>query len=987
MSPSEHAAESPQREATVALPHRAAATNAEPVADLVGRRLGRYVVCEELGRGGMGVVHLARDTELRRDVALKVLPLTATGSAEMRARFRREARAMARVIHPGVVRIHEVLEVDGLVALVMERVEGCSLADLVGELSERSLRGERPDLAAALRARGVTIRAADAASPSRWFARLGSQLADALQAVHDAGVLHRDVKPSNVLIDAAGRPYLTDFGVALDPQATDPTQGGVCGTTPYSPPEQLRGDDDLDVRCDVYGLGATLYEAIALRPPATGSPATVQRIVESRRVPYLDALVRGVPRDLATVVHRAIDPLRTVRYPSAAAFGADLRAVATGELIEARRASRLRRAGRWLVREPSRAVALAAALMAVALSVSLVLVLPFVESARRAERRERARQLVAEGLTLLSLHADQDAAMDRLLQATRAAPDSAEAVACAALAWTLVGRPRDAAALVESRHDLVAATPGLAELLDNGIDPNRWPSEELASLRIGDGDWFVHFLAGYAAQQRGYGSSREGWARLALTCARRARDLPGGADQELARDLLVLALDTLDDADLVDSCETLAASFPDRWSAQLHVAQALARRDPARAMQACERARALGAPPATILQVAHRILDEPEDHERVLALADDLLAAHPDEPRLLTQQLQLRQRCGATRAELAPLRSRALAAYEARVATGSALSGTWLALARIHEDAGDLAAAVEVLRRGAAQMPDSWPVLTELARLVITQVEERAAEIRKTLAAGRRQVPPVTLESMGESIAELDRSIAEGRAFCERALELAPYHGQVVQNAALMYARTIGDRENAHRCIELAVRLDPRVAADRLMLGMSCVKLGDIEGAIEQFTIARELDPEDPLAMFELGRALFLAGQLDAARPLLAESIPAMSALPRKPVRDLPIAMACLARICISSEVPDREAAYAWLDRMRAQTRIPPNSAVELSAEVYLACGEPDRARAALEGAVRCTRQLAELEPIAARRQVFLEELARLEGRLAQLGH
>ena len=263
----------------------------EPVDDLVGTRLGHFRVDAPLGRGGMGTVYRAWDASLERDVALKVL-LGATDSA--RERFLREARVQAKLRHPNVVPIHFV-GVQGEVSfLVMDIVDGESLADVLareGSLSE--------------------TRALDVADA----------IASALAAGSEAGLVHRDVKPSNILIDKTGRIMLADFGLAktlkdaaAPPAGAPPSSessdtgsaaltraGAILGTPAYIAPEQARGEN-VDLRADMYALGATLYEALTGQPPFT-APSVSALLLQHLSTPPI------APRVLTPTLRPAVDAL------------------------------------------------------------------------------------------------------------------------------------------------------------------------------------------------------------------------------------------------------------------------------------------------------------------------------------------------------------------------------------------------------------------------------------------------------------------------------------------------------------------------------------------------------------------------------------------------------------------------------------------------------------------------------------------------------
>jgi serine/threonine-protein kinase len=285
-------------------------------------QLGPYAILGELGRGGMGVVYRARRADLDRDFAVKVIRLDDAATPELIARFRREAQAAARLAgHPNIAAVHDIGEADGQLYLVMDCVSGGSLADLID---------------------------ADDLSPRR-AAELAGQAARGLAHAHAAGVLHRDVKPDNILIGADGTARVADFGLArdlhLDADTRRLTQTGVVlGTAAYMAPEQARGQG-ADPRADCYALGASLYEALTRRPPFIGDTTgelLVRLLSEAPAPPSRHA--PGVPPDLETIVLHCLAKDPAERYPSAGALADDLERFLRGEPITAAPAAvRLRR--------------------------------------------------------------------------------------------------------------------------------------------------------------------------------------------------------------------------------------------------------------------------------------------------------------------------------------------------------------------------------------------------------------------------------------------------------------------------------------------------------------------------------------------------------------------------------------------------------------------------------------------------------------------
>jgi WD40 repeat protein/tRNA A-37 threonylcarbamoyl transferase component Bud32 len=329
-----------------------------PVA--AAQRIGGYEVLTEIGRGGMGIVYKARQPGTGRIVALKVILTGRFASEHEIARFQTEAQTAARLDHPGIVPIFEVGRAGDLYFLSMAFVEGETLG-------------------AAL-ARGPL--------PPRRAAEVLRDVADAVQAAHRQGVVHRDLKPQNILIDPVGQVRITDFGLARqnDQLCTLTATGQVLGTPQYMAPEQAEGRADVGPAADIYALGATLYCALTGRPPFDGAVAidVLNRVIGEEPVsPRL--LNPAVGRDLDTICRKCLEKEPHRRYVSAEDLAADLRRFLSGAPIVARPIGRVGRLWRWCRRQP----VLAGMTAAIVLLTTSLLVGSVVATVRLSSEQEQ----------------------------------------------------------------------------------------------------------------------------------------------------------------------------------------------------------------------------------------------------------------------------------------------------------------------------------------------------------------------------------------------------------------------------------------------------------------------------------------------------------------------------------------------------------------------------------------------------------------------
>lgn len=370
-----------------------AAERAAPsVAGLtLGNVFGDYELLDKLGQGGMGVVYKARQRSANRIVALKVIRrdrldgLSADRRAEWLKRFQTEAQAAARIEHENVVPVYEVGAVGGQPFYSMRYCDGRSLAD-VAALQPLS---------------------------GRQAATYLEQVARAIHQAHTHGILHRDLKPRNVLMDDADRPFVTDFGLAKwmegGPASGGQTQtGDWLGTPWYTAPEQARDASRAVAASDIYSLGATLYDLLTGRPPfrAAPGPEALHQLLHEEPIPPR-RLNPAVDRDLETITLKCLHKQPARRYPTAADLAADLRRYLHGQPILARPVGRAERLGRWCRRNTAAAGLLAALLFVLSAATLVTTVLAVrTDEAWRAEagQRRRAEEARGDAETALYFH-------------------------------------------------------------------------------------------------------------------------------------------------------------------------------------------------------------------------------------------------------------------------------------------------------------------------------------------------------------------------------------------------------------------------------------------------------------------------------------------------------------------------------------------------------------------------------------------------------
>ncbi|HEV3260245.1 MAG TPA: protein kinase, partial [Gemmataceae bacterium] len=606
----------------------------EAVAPLQGRDLPQvpgYEMEETVGLGGMGIVYRARHLRLNRLVALKMLLFGACSTSTERARFQREAEAVARLKHPNIVQVYDVGDIDGRPYFTMELLDGGSLAQ---ELSGTP-------------------------QPARQVAALVATLAEAVHAAHQSGIVHRDLKPANILLTADGTPKVADFGLArhFEGETALTLSGARIGTPSYMAPEQVIAKaGTIGPAADIYGLGALLYEMLTGRPPFRGETAAeTQRQVISDEPVSPSRLITKVPRDLETICLKCLSKEPNRRYASAAALADDLKRFSEGRPIRARPVGRAERTWRWCRRNPTAAGFLVTALALVGLAVGG----GFWFERQQAERREETARL--EGRR----------------------SEAAEAVLEQAAALEKKGRWPEARAALEGAPNLkdIPAGSNLRERIDHALaDVHMVTRLEEIPIRQ------VEVRAASAAHHRYVDAFREYW--IDLPASEPAEAAARIRESAIRETLLAFIHDWMffwgSQADKDQLAAVLDLADDDDWRRRLRKTLRGAY-DPGERHDLLHAQKAPDQPPLILGALAYSIMNYGTEGEEALALLRAAQLRHPEDYWINLQLggIFMKERPGE-----------AVGYYRAAVASRPESSQAYIMLGRALHDSGDTDGAI-----------------------------------------------------------------------------------------------------------------------------------------------------------------------------------------------------------------------------------------------------------------------------------------------------
>ena len=910
----------PAPETSLASP-QSAQTPGSP-ADQTAQRpegmIAHYRLLGELGRGGQGVVHLAEDTRLGRRVALKLLPRLLGSTASLR-RFEREAALASRLDHPAIATVFESGVADGVRFIAMRHIAGEPLDAKIRRAREEGKSAETT----------VDLRAVESSgAPPSARARLDRLLAfveaaaRALHVAHEAGLVHRDVKPGNIMVGADSLPVILDFGLAADRDDGAETltrTGDVMGTPAYMAPEQIASSAAVDRRADVYSLGAVLFEALTLVRPFDGP--THQAIFDAIRrgaTPSVRAFRPHLSRDLDVIVRTAMAPEPRLRYATAAAFADDLGLLRAGRPIRAKPPNVFGRVVRWARREKMRAAFLGFAIVALPTIGGLYLSNARGRAALEAEDQRlaavRCDEAVTNGFHNLG-ESRPAAALADFEAAARLLPEDETAFCGRVLALVYGKRFDEAMRLIDAAPRRLADTYAIATLRAAAVKESAPGAESAPTARLPERA-IDHYVAGARAMRLGHLGDRKAFRealrslRIAAALAPRpaqvffveAMHAAGHAgDPDLVRDMASVARRLWpesvatqrmigsalsycgQDVEALEAFRYVARIAPDDGDVLVATAAALSRlgrHDEALANY--ERALKVYPSPALVHGSIGVTLAQMGRFADAVAAADRALALDPDDLNAW------KARAGSlTRLGRAP---EAVAAVRRLTELETWNAAFWTDRAEMEFGVGDFAASLASAERARELDPSvqrsQWLAGQSLQKL------KRDDEAIRVLEAARRSAPLPLIAESSLLVAQLRRRQFEpALSTIDRILGIDPNVATVWYNKAAAL-QALDRKDESIEPLKRAVALDPGNVGYRRTLAMYLASLGRGREVIGDLRQVFEADPKDARLGAQLLRALRELGEDEEGSRVAAR-----------------VAAADLARAAAATENAERTAA------------------------------------------------------------------------------
>lgn len=782
-----------------------------PVSDAVGQEaveqdmqmaepFGGYDRLEVLGSGGMGVVYLAEQRSTGRKVALKIIRPELLHLAKARRRFQREIEAVASLDDPGICTVYDAGEVAGVPYVAMRYVEGTSLAHLLHAIPGAG------DGAAAPASSNLGMRSTRSGvmATVEFFERI----ARSLHTAHQAGIVHRDIKPGNIMVDSEGDPVIVDFGLAraeLGGEGDDLTMtGDQLGTPAYMSPEQVvPGTKPLDRRTDVYSLGVALYEALAgSHPFDTTTRQQLEAKILAGSAPDLCRQNRLVPRDLRTVVATAMDVDADRRYQDAETFAEDLRRVRLLEPIRAKRASLPARLLAWVRREPLRAALVLVLVATAGLAGFVIAGQEARDVGRDALRLARLERLLSTAIAQ-GAHGGELDALPKFDAILAEDPGNPEAVAGKAMMLRDLGRAPEALALVESSGspDLHALRVALLRDLQRDAE-----AESLAQTLGSPSNAVAFFVAGLLASRQAHEAEDDRLFEQAQQLWTNAILHSQVVRRIHLTELLHCARHMMDRPSMRDAIQAIRGNWPDELETWHAIAEALAVLDPAAGIANCDRILVVEPEHAPTWIAKANALYQLEQFDDAFAAYGTALSFEPNHYQAAVRQADCLHRQGHTKKAFSTL-TRLSRRFPGVVMIPQKMAQWMLAEGRLEEAIAQLKRALIVGRGDALDHAN-------LVQALLSSGQLKEAELAVRAAIAAHPEDGKILAASGFVLMASGRT-QEAIAALERAMQQMPPNSYMHFQLGTAYEQS-GRLDKSLEQFEASHRLAPHVTQAKL---------------------------------------------------------------------------------------------------------------------------------------------------------------------------